>query len=51
MGVSGIIGVLLIISLVGGLIAWAGYAYRNPHSASGQMLIRVSIFQDMYMFN
>lgn len=41
MGVSGIIGILLVIALVVGLAAWAAYAYRNPHSASGQMLIRV----------
>lgn len=40
MGVSGIIGILLVIGLVMGLVAWAAYAYRNPHSASGQMLIR-----------
>lgn len=40
MGVSGIIGILLVVGLVVGLVAWAGYAYRNPHSASGQMLIR-----------
>ncbi|XP_003700501.1 plexin domain containing lethal (1) G0289 [Megachile rotundata] len=40
MGVSGIIGILLVIALVVGLAAWAAYAYRNPHSASGQMLIR-----------
>lgn len=40
MGVSGIIGILLVVALVVGLVAWAAYAYRNPHSASGQMLIR-----------
>ncbi|XP_053970308.1 plexin domain-containing protein 2 [Hylaeus volcanicus] len=40
MGVSGIIGILLVVGLVMGLVAWAAYAYRNPHSASGQMLIR-----------
>ncbi|XP_076162249.1 plexin domain containing lethal (1) G0289 [Ptiloglossa arizonensis] len=40
MGVSGIIGILLVIGIVVGLVAWAAYAYRNPHSASGQMLIR-----------
>ncbi|KAG6796256.1 plexin domain-containing protein 2 isoform X1 [Apis mellifera caucasica] len=40
MGVSGIIGILLVISLIVGLAAWAAYAYRNPHSTSGQMLIR-----------
>uniref|UniRef100_A0A0C9R5R0 PLXDC2 protein n=1 Tax=Fopius arisanus TaxID=64838 RepID=A0A0C9R5R0_9HYME len=42
MGVSGIIGILLVVSLIAGLAGWAAYAYRNPHSASGQMLIRVS---------
>ncbi|XP_076619071.1 plexin domain containing lethal (1) G0289 [Colletes latitarsis] len=40
MGVSGIIGILLVVGLVTGLVAWAAYAYRNPHSASGQILIR-----------
>lgn len=42
MGVSGVIGILLIVSLIAGIAGWAAYAYRNPHSASGQMLIRVS---------
>lgn len=42
-GVSGIIGILLVIALIVALAAWAAYAYRNPHSASGQMLIRVRI--------
>ncbi|XP_033223306.1 plexin domain-containing protein 2 [Belonocnema kinseyi] len=40
MGVSGIIGIMVMISLIAGLAGWAAYAYRNPHSASGQMLIR-----------
>ncbi|XP_014209375.1 plexin domain-containing protein 2 [Copidosoma floridanum] len=40
MGVSGIISILFIVSLIMGLAAWAAYAYRNPHTASGQMLIR-----------
>ncbi|KAM0729233.1 Plexin domain-containing protein 2 [Formica fusca] len=40
MGVSGVIGILTIVALVAGLAAWGAYAYRNPHSASGQMLIR-----------
>lgn len=40
MGVSGIIGILTVIALVVGLAGWGVYAYRNPHSASGQMLIR-----------
>lgn len=41
MSVSGIIGILTVIALVVGLAGWGVYAYRNPHSASGQMLIRV----------
>ncbi|KAK2581582.1 hypothetical protein KPH14_002091 [Odynerus spinipes] len=40
MSVSGIIGILLIVTLISGLGIWVAYAYRNPHSASGQMLIR-----------
>ncbi|CAL1679016.1 unnamed protein product [Lasius platythorax] len=40
MGVSGVIGILTVVALVAGLAAWGAYAYRNPHSASGQMLIR-----------
>ncbi|KAL0112705.1 hypothetical protein PUN28_012163 [Cardiocondyla obscurior] len=40
MGVSGIIGILTVVALVVGLAGWGVYAYRNPHSASGQMLIR-----------
>lgn len=41
MSVSGIIGILLVVTLIAGLGGWVAYAYRNPHSASGQMLIRV----------
>lgn len=40
MSVSGIIGILTVIALVVGFAGWGVYAYRNPHSASGQMLIR-----------
>ncbi|XP_050454501.1 plexin domain-containing protein 2 [Cataglyphis hispanica] len=40
MGVSGIIGILTVVALVAGLAGWGAYAYRNPHSTSGQMLIR-----------
>ncbi|XP_031827091.1 plexin domain containing lethal (1) G0289 [Nomia melanderi] len=40
MGVSGIIGILMVVGLVVGMVGWAAYAYRNPHSASGQILIR-----------
>lgn len=41
MSVSGIIGILTVVALAVGLVGWGAYAYRNPHSASGQMLIRV----------
>lgn len=44
MGVSGIVTILFLITLVLGLSVWLMYAYRNPHSASGQILIRVSKF-------
>lgn len=40
MSVSGVIGILLVVTLIAGLGGWVAYAYRNPHSASGQMLIR-----------
>lgn len=43
MGVSGIIAIIFIITLVSGLVAWVFYAYMNPHTTSGQILIRVSI--------
>ncbi|PSN50552.1 hypothetical protein C0J52_03515 [Blattella germanica] len=39
-GISGIIGILFIVVLVASLGIWALYAYRNPHTASGQFLIR-----------
>ncbi|XP_021914427.1 plexin domain-containing protein 2 isoform X2 [Zootermopsis nevadensis] len=40
MSVSGIIGILFVIALVAGLGILVLYAYRNPHSTSGQFLIR-----------
>jgi hypothetical protein len=40
MGISGIIGILFIIALVTSLGIWMLYAYRNPHTSSGQLLIR-----------
>jgi len=52
MSVSGIIGILTIIAFVVGLAGWGVYAYRNPHSASGQMLIRVRLFSlQITLFN
>lgn len=43
MGVSGIIAIIFIITLISGLAAWVFYAYMNPHTTSGQILIRVSV--------
>lgn len=43
MGVSGILAIVFIITLIFGLVAWVFYAYMNPHTASGQFLIKVSI--------
>lgn len=41
-GVSGVLSILFVVGLLASLGMWVLYAYRNPHSASGQLLIRVS---------
>lgn len=43
MGASGIISILFLVGIVLGLAVWILYAYRNPHTTSGQILIRVSL--------
>lgn len=40
--VSGIVAVVFLIGMATGLSFWVFYAYRNPHTTSGQILIRVS---------
>ncbi|KAF2894535.1 hypothetical protein ILUMI_11637, partial [Ignelater luminosus] len=40
MGASGIVTILFMIAIVMGLGIWVLYAYRNPHTTSGQILIR-----------
>lgn len=40
--VNFVLGIFLPIILVLTLIMWAFYAYRNPHTKSGQLLIQVS---------
>lgn len=40
MGVSGVMVVLSLAGLVVAIGFWIMYAYRNPHTTSGQMLIR-----------
>lgn len=37
------LGILLPIVVIASLIMWVFYAYRNPHTKSGQLLIQVSI--------
>ncbi|RZC36176.1 plexin domain-containing protein 2, partial [Asbolus verrucosus] len=39
MGVSSIMAILFLIAMVAGLAIWILYAYRNPHTTSGQILI------------
>ncbi|KAJ8938022.1 hypothetical protein NQ314_011634 [Rhamnusium bicolor] len=39
-GISGIVAILFLVAMVSGLAVWIFYAYRNPHTTSGQILIR-----------
>lgn len=39
-GPAGIIGILFVALLVFGFVAWIVYAYKNPHSPSGQIVIK-----------
>lgn len=43
-GASGYMIIIFIIAVVVGCAIWIGYAYKYPHTASGQMLIRVRVF-------
>lgn len=36
------LGILLPIVVIASLVLWVFYAYRNPHTKSGQLLIQVS---------
>lgn len=36
------LGILLPIIVIASLVMWVFYAYRNPHTKSGQLLIQVS---------
>lgn len=40
--VSGIVALVFLIGMASGFGFWVFYAYRNPHTTSGQILIRVS---------
>ncbi|XP_076349288.1 plexin domain containing lethal (1) G0289 [Tachypleus tridentatus] len=39
-GAGGVVAVLLILAIVLGVGIWIGYAYKNPQTASGQLLIK-----------
>ncbi|CAH1109204.1 unnamed protein product [Psylliodes chrysocephalus] len=39
-GFSGLLAILFLIGMISGLTLWVFYAYRNPHTTSGQILIR-----------
>lgn len=41
-GMGLVIGLFIPILLVFTLVVWVFYAYRNPHTKSGQLLIQVS---------
>lgn len=43
MGVSGVVAILFLTAMVAGLVVWVMYAYKNPHTTSGQILIRVRV--------
>lgn len=38
--IGGVVAVLLLVALALGTLVWVGYAYRNPHTSSGQLLIK-----------
>ncbi|XP_013776757.1 plexin domain-containing protein 1-like isoform X2 [Limulus polyphemus] len=39
-GAGGVVAILLILAIVLGVGIWIGYAYKNPQTASGQLLIK-----------
>lgn len=43
---ASVISLLMItVACISGIFIWTMYAYRNPHSASGQILIRVKVIK------
>ncbi|XP_044752690.1 plexin domain-containing protein 2 isoform X2 [Coccinella septempunctata] len=39
-GTSSVLAIMILFSMIGAISMWVIYAYRNPHTTSGQMLIR-----------
>lgn len=44
------LGILLPIIVIASLVMWVFYAYRNPHTKSGQLLIQVSSYSLKVIF-
>lgn len=47
-GISTAMGVLIPMCMIILAISWIVYAYRNPHTKSGQLLIQVSLLWNTY---
>lgn len=45
------LGILLPIAVIASLVMWVFYAYRNPHTKSGQLLIQVSFISLQFIFS
>lgn len=42
------VGLLLPLVVVMSLVFWVFYAYRNPHTKSGQLLIQVRVLRSIH---
>lgn len=49
-GAGFVVGLLLPLVVVMSLVVWVLYAYRNPHTKSGQLLIQVTIYFHSTLF-
>jgi hypothetical protein len=47
--VSSVVGILFLVAMLVGCSGWLFYAYRNPHTPSGQCFIRVNTYY--FFFN
>lgn len=48
LGISGYLAIIFLIVMVAGVGLWTTYAYKNPHTTSGQILIRVRASQNFW---
>jgi len=48
MSSGGVVAVIFILLLIFSVMCWMAYAYYNPHTPSGQFLIRVSFIRINY---